>query len=175
MKRSLLKEIIIIVCISVFLGFTVNFFSPNKIPLVQDYSSRYIVDSTSSDKQKPVRQYTKEGFVKPVNVKVQDVKKMFDEGVVFIDGRPPEEFAAGHIKGAVNIPYKEFKDKTTEQKLEILKAYDKEKPLVSYCGGGDCEISIDNAYEMAKAGYNELKIYLGGYKEWEELGYPTEK
>ena len=100
---------------------------------------------------------------------------MFDEGAVFIDGRPPEEFATGHIKGAVNIPYKEFKDKTVEQKLEILKAYDKEKPIVSYCGGTECEISIDNAYEMAKAGYNELKIYLGGYKEWNELGYPTEK
>ena len=64
---------------------------------------------------------------------------------------------------------------TLEQKLEILKAYDKEKPIVSYCGGIECEISIDNAYEMAKAGYNELKIYLGGYKEWNELGYPTEK
>ena len=104
MKRSLLKEIIIIVSVSVFLGFTMNIISPNKIPLIQDYSSRHQIDSVSSDKQKPVRQYTKEGFVKPVNVKIQDVKKMFDEGAVFIDGRPPEEFATGHIKGAVTIP-----------------------------------------------------------------------
>lgn len=174
MKRKLCTEILIILAVSIVLGFTANLVNPKGIPLIRDDSERFAIDSAATNKTKPERKYTKEGFVKPVNVKVDIVKKLFDEGVPFVDGRPPEEFQTGHIKGAINIPYKDFKDKSAAEKQEILKSFDKENSIVSYCGSTECEISIDNAYEMAKAGYNELKIYLGGYKEWKELGYPTE-
>ncbi len=117
----------------------------------------------------------KRGFYQPVNIPVEAAKQLFDEGVLFVDGRIPEEFQQGHIKGAMNIDYKIFKDKTAEEKQTEMKNINKEQLMVSYCGSDSCEISIDNAYELAKAGYNDVKIYLGGYKEWNKLGYPTEK
>lgn len=172
------REVLIILIAGVILGLVANKISPKGIPLVRDDSDRFKIDSTATvnkDKTKQDRKYTKEGFVKPQNIPVELVKQLFDEGVVFIDGREANEFAEGRIKGARNIPYKDFKDKTKEEKQQIMKGLDKEQTLVSYCGSDSCEISIDNAYEMAKAGYNDIKIYLGGYKEWTKLGYPTEK
>lgn len=54
-----------------------------------------------------------------------------------------------------------------------MKDIPKNKTIVSYCGGGECEISIDNAYEFAKIGYEDVNIYLGGLLEWKEKGFPT--
>ena len=168
------KEVFIILIISVIAGFTANAISPKGVPLIGNYSDRLAVDSTSKDTEvKQTRQKTKEGFIKPVNIPVDATKKFFEEGAIFIDGREPGEYSQGHIKGAINIPYKEFKDLPTENKLEKLKDIPKNKTIVSYCGGGECEISIDNAYEFAKIGYEDVNIYLGGLLEWKEKGFPT--
>jgi rhodanese-related sulfurtransferase len=167
------KEVFIIMVISIIAGFTANALSPKGIPLIGDYSDRLAIDSTSKAGQvKPEKQRTKEGFIKPVNIPVDATKKFFDEGAMFIDGREPAEYAQGHIKGAINIPYKEFKDLSNEKKLEKMKDISMNKTIVSYCGGGECEISIDNAYEFAKIGYEDVNIYLGGLLEWKEKGFP---
>ncbi|MCY7360646.1 MAG: rhodanese-like domain-containing protein [Ignavibacteria bacterium] len=177
-KFSLLKEILIILSISIVLGFTVNAISPKGIPLIGSYGDRFAIDSSkskNSDSFKQRGKLNKAGFYQPVNIPGEVAKQMFDEKIKFIDGREPHEFKEGHIKGAINIDYKEFKNKTKEEKLEILKNFPKEDIIISYCGSDSCEVSIDNAYEMAKIGYNDMKIYLGGYKDWKKLNYPTEK
>jgi rhodanese-related sulfurtransferase len=178
MNNKLFKEILIIVFISTFLGFTLNFLSPRKITLTGEYGDRFAIDSTKTKSSIAFRErgkLNKAGFYQPVNIPSEVAKQMFDENIKFIDGREAKEFQEGHIKGAVNIDYKEFKIKTPEEKLEILKDFPKENMYVSYCSSDSCEISIDNAYEMAKVGYNDVKIYLGGFKEWQKLGYPVEK
>ena len=178
MKRKLSTEVIIILLLSTIIGLSLNFISPKGIPLIRDDSERFAIDSAKvkSENLKTQRgKQNKAGFYQPVNIPVETAKELFDEGAIFIDGRIPEEFQAGRIKGARNIDYKMIYQKTTEEKQEILKDIKKEQIIVSYCGSDSCEISIDNAYEMAKAGYNDVKIYLGGYKEWVQKGYPVEK
>ena len=172
------KEVFIILIASTIIGFIANGISSKGIPLIRDDSERFAIDSTKGKNSINLRnrgKLNKAGFYQPVNIPVEAAKQLFDEGVLFVDGRLPEEFQAGHIKGAVNIDYKIFKDKTKEEKQEMMKDIKKEQMIVSYCGSDSCEISIDNAYEMAKAGYDDVKIYLGGYKEWNKLGYPVEK
>ncbi len=170
------KEAFIILIISVILGLAANAISSKGIPLVRDDSERFVIDSSKKSVDLKMRgKLNKAGFYQPVNIPVEAAKQLFDENVKFIDGRPPEEFQQGHIKGAINLSYIEFKDKTIPEKQEMLKNIGKEEIIVSYCGSDSCEISIDNAYEIAKAGYNDVKIYLGGYKEWNKLGYPVEK
>lgn len=177
MKRKLSTEVIIIVTISLFIGLIANAVSSNSIALIRDDSERFLVDSTKtniSDFKTQRGKMNKAGFYQPVNIPVDAAKQLFDEGILFVDGRLPEEFQQGHIKGAINIDYKIFKDKSKEEKLEVMKDIKKDQLVVSYCGSDSCEISIDNAYEMAKAGFDDIKIYLGGYKEWKSKGYPTE-
>ncbi len=173
-----IKEVLIILIVCTVLGLIANQISSKGIPIIRDDSGRFAIDSGSIKTGKDIQKrgkLNKGGFYEPVNIPVATAKQLFDDNVKFIDGRLPEEFQQGHIKGAINIPYIDFKEKSREEKKEILKNIDTLEMLVSYCGSDSCEISIDNAYEMAKAGYNDIKIYLGGYKEWLKLGYPSEK
>ncbi|MEP7145842.1 MAG: rhodanese-like domain-containing protein [bacterium] len=163
---------------SILIGIVANAVSPKGIALIRDDSNRYAIDTANVKKGSDLNKrgkLNKAGFYEPVNISVETAKQLFEKNVKFVDGRDANEYKEGHIKGAANIPYKEFKEKTIEDKLGIMKDMDKDKMIVSYCSSDSCEMSIDNAYEMAKAGYNDVKIYLGGYKEWTRLGYPTEK
>jgi rhodanese-related sulfurtransferase len=177
MKKTF-KEAFTILILSIVIGFIANAISPKGIALIRDDSERFTIDTAKANKVdlKKIRgKLDKGGFYQPVNIPVETAKELFDEGALFVDGRIPAEYQQGHIKGAMNIDYKIFKDKTKEEKQEIMKDIKKEQVIVSYCSSDSCEISIDNAYEMAKAGYDDIKIYLGGYKEWNKLGYPTDK
>jgi len=177
MKKTC-KEIFVILLISILIGLIANALSPNGIALIRDDSERFLIDSskTKSDNFKNQRgKLNKAGFYQPVNIPVETAKILFDDGILFVDGREPAEFQQGHIQGAINIDYKIFKDKTKEEKNEIMKDIRKDQAVVSYCGSDSCEISIDNAYEMAKVGFDDMKIYLGGYKEWKQFGYPIEE
>jgi rhodanese-related sulfurtransferase len=135
---------------------------------------------TTSVKSEPMhnrrrKELTKEGFVKPKNIKLDFAKILFDRKALFIDGRIAEEYNAGHIKNAINLTYKDFAAKSQEEKIEIMKKYNRDGIIVCYCDGGSCDISIDLAYEIAKLGFNSVNIYLGGFKDWLSAGYPTNK
>jgi 3-mercaptopyruvate sulfurtransferase SseA len=185
-----IKQILIISILSIIIGLIVNAVNPKGIPLVMDmkkYSTEQSdkmkedfinnpYDTSSVDKSFIKNPRTnKEGFVDPQNIKLDFAKILFDKKALFIDARIPEEFKTGHVKGAVNIPYEDFHKKTKEERAEIMKGYNKNGIIVCYCKGGDCEMSIDLAYDIAKLGFNSVNIYLGGYKEWENAGYPVEK
>lgn len=75
---------------------------------------------------------------------------------VLLDVRTPEEFAAGHIAGAVNIPYDQIGDRIGEL------AIDKDTEIGLYCGSGRrAGIAIDT---LEKMGFTQLEN-LGGYKD----------
>lgn len=195
---SVSKQILIVLALAVVCGFAVNFVSPKSIPLVGDFQSRLKVnqsdsilnnvisqqmpmndpyDTSSTKKINPMsnRQKTSEGFVKPENIKLDLAKKFYDMNALFVDGRNDEDYNAGHIKNAIHITYEELVKMTKEEKIEKMRKYNKDGIIVCYCKGGKCEVSIDLAYELAKIGFNSVNIYLGGYPEWVEKGYPIEK
>ena len=108
----------------------------------------------------------------PLEVKLATVKQFFDaRAAVIVDARTPEEYAAGHIQGAVSLP---FDDVARDQSL--LRRFDAGgKPTIVYCGGGDCELSRDLAGLLLDAGQKKMLVYMGGYPEWEQAGYPVGK
>ena len=58
------------------------------------------------------------------------------EGLVSVlDVRPPEEYAAGHLPGAVNVPLNEL-----ENHLDSL---DTDREIVAYCRGPHCILAFD--------------------------------
>lgn len=104
---------------------------------------------------------------KPVDIKVDFAKALFDKKYKFIDSRDVADFNAGHIQGAVNIPFKEFE--SYKAKLEALP---RDQVYVTYCSSA-CDASIDLAYAMSKMGFQKLYIFHGGWDEWKSAGYPT--
>jgi len=108
----------------------------------------------------------------PIEVQLATVKKFFDAKAAFIvDAREKEEFAAGHIVGARSLPFDDVVAKP--ELLAPLKGAT--RPVIIYCGGGDCELSKSLAWNMLDAGIHKVLVYTGGFSEWQKAGYPVEK
>lgn len=106
-------------------------------------------------------------IVKPVDIKVDFAKALFDKKYRFIDARDAADFNAGHIQGALNIPFHEI-----EKFKDRLNDLPKEQVYVTYCSSA-CDVSIDMAYYMAKMGFKKVYIFHGGWDEWKAAGYPA--
>ncbi|KZN63588.1 rhodanese-like domain-containing protein [Pseudoalteromonas luteoviolacea] len=91
------------------------------------------------------------------------INQMSDVAFKIIDVRTPEEFAAGHIKGAINIPYDQIEAQTAL--LQTLKPY----TLVVYCRSGRrARIFEDVLY---KRGFN-LQHLEGDFLAWKAAQLP---
>jgi rhodanese-related sulfurtransferase/DNA-binding transcriptional ArsR family regulator len=86
--------------------------------------------------------------------------------VTVLDVRPPEEFAAGHLPGAVNIPIQEL-----EKRLGDLP---KRKEIVAYCRGPYCLMSYDAVELLRKKGLKARRLQAG-LPEWRRAGFPVER
>ncbi len=90
------------------------------------------------------------------------------ELAAFVDARDAEKFAAGHIPGAINLPTSAYRD--GEADLPLPKGF----LVVIYCDGGHCELSHELADLLVDDGYRKVRVYEGGYEEWDQLGMPLE-
>lgn len=105
-------------------------------------------------------------FIKPVDIKIDFAKALFDKKYKFIDARDAADFNAGHIQGAINIPYHEI-----EKYKDKLNSLPKDQVYITYCSSA-CDVSIDMAYYMAKMGFTKVYIFHGGWDEWKNAGFP---
>ena len=89
------------------------------------------------------------------------------EKAVVVDVCETEEFAAGHIGGAKNVPVGQF-----EQRLpEVVK--NKTVPLILVCSTG---ARANRTLGLAKKlGYDKALVLGGGLKAWKEANLPVEK
>jgi rhodanese-related sulfurtransferase/DNA-binding transcriptional ArsR family regulator len=85
--------------------------------------------------------------------------------VTVLDVRPPEEFAAGHLPGAVNIPIQELQKRLGE--------LPKRKEVVAYCRGPYCLMSYDAVQFLRKKGLKARRLEAG-LPEWRLGGGPVE-
>ena len=108
-----------------------------------------------------------QNFSKPVDIKLDFAKALFDKKYRFIDSRDPADYNAGHVAGAMNIPFHEI-----ESYRNVLEGLPKEQVYVVYCSAA-CDVSIDLAYYMAKMGFKKTYIFHGGWDEWLAAGYPA--
>lgn len=85
--------------------------------------------------------------------------------VTVLDVRPPEEFAAGHLPGAINVPL---------DKLESgLAKLPKEHEVVAYCRGPYCLMSFEAVRKLRKRGWKARRLEEG-FPEWKAAGLPVE-
>ena len=87
-----------------------------------------------------------------------------EDGYIILDVRTPEEFAAGHIAGAILIP-----DYEIGEKAESILT-NKEQLILVYCRSG--RRSKNAANELATLGYTNIKEF-GGINDW-KYGTVTE-
>lgn len=85
--------------------------------------------------------------------------------VTVLDVRPPEEFAAGHLPGAVNIPIERL-----ESELAKLP---RRREVIAYCRGPYCLMSFDAVLQLRKRGWKARRLE-SGFPEWKAAGLPVE-
>jgi rhodanese-related sulfurtransferase len=86
--------------------------------------------------------------------------------VTILDVRPPEEFAAGHLPGAVNIPVHELGKRLHE--------LPKRREIIAYCRGPYCLMSYD-AVALLRTKGRKAKRLEAGLPEWRLAGFPVER
>ena len=85
--------------------------------------------------------------------------------VTVLDVRPREEYEAGHLPGAVNIPIDRL-----ESELARLP---KKREVVAYCRGPFCLMSFDAVAALRKRGWKARRLEEG-FPEWKAAGMPVE-
>jgi rhodanese-related sulfurtransferase len=92
----------------------------------------------------------------------QLLKLLKNPKFLLIDARHEENYQKAKIGNAINIfPY-------SDEKEMINKILDlpKDKTLVIYCDGGNCDASHKLAEVIISFGYEKVFIYTGGWDEW---------
>lgn len=119
-----------------------------------------------ADVDRLVRTYfTAKDELEPVHA--ADLLERVTTGLVTVlDVRPPEEFAAGHVPGAINIPLHELEERLAE--------LPKRKEIVAYCRGPYCLMSLDAVRLLRQRGLAARRL-RDGLPEWRVAGLPTER
>ena len=94
-----------------------------------------------------------------VNITAEEAKKIMDteEGYVILDVREQDEYDAGHISGAILIPFTQIEAKANEM------LPDKDQLILVYCRSG--RRSKIAAEALAELGYTNIKEF-GGIIDW---------
>jgi rhodanese-related sulfurtransferase/predicted transcriptional regulator len=85
--------------------------------------------------------------------------------VTVLDVRPPDEYAAGHIAGAMNVPLAKL-----ERHFDQLKP---RKEVVAYCRGPHCILAFEAVARLRSRGIKARRLKVG-YPEWKATGLPVE-
>lgn len=165
----MLKQIIVITLLSVVLGLGVNLFSPNKIPYIGHYRE------LSNGDGPIIPPSAEEGD--PPFIAIDVAQMEFEIGkAVFVDARDHEEFVCGTIPGAINIPFEYLPEDNVEQYLDsCLNHISKDSPIIVFCSGEECDLSLHLARNLQYYGYSNLSIFFGGAREWEKFGLKMER
>jgi rhodanese-related sulfurtransferase len=125
---------------------------------------RCIAEDHIAEVERVTRSYFDErDSLEPVSRK-ELLKRSRDGGVVILDVRPADEFALGHVAGALNIPLRELKTRLSE--------LDRSAEIVAYCRGAYCVLSYEAVAALRTHGFSARRLE-DGLPEWRALGLPV--
>jgi molybdopterin/thiamine biosynthesis adenylyltransferase/rhodanese-related sulfurtransferase len=99
-------------------------------------------------------------------VTVEEARAKAEKGAAVVDVREPDEWANGHVPGAIYIP-RGYLELRIEEKVP-----DKSQEVVVYCAGGTR--SAFGAKSLQELGYKNVTSMTGGFGKWKESGFPIQ-
>jgi len=93
------------------------------------------------------------------------MRRIRDGLVTVLDVRPEDEYALGHLPGAINIPLQKLKRR--------LKNLDPRREIVAYCRGAYCVLSFEAVAALRARGFKVHRLQ-DGFPEWKAAGLPVE-
>ena len=92
-------------------------------------------------------------------------RRLKDDVVTLLDVRPGDEFAAGHLPRAVNIPLRDLSRRLAE--------LPRNRAVVAYCRGAYCVLALEAVALLRKRGFTAVRLEQG-FPEWRAAGLPVE-
>ncbi len=124
---------------------------------------RRIAERNVAEVERLVRGY----FAKRDDLEAVSRKELLERSragaVTILDVRPEDEFALGHLPGALNIPLREL-----EARLDEI---DPEQEVVAYCRGPYCVLSYEAVAQLRSRGFKVRRLE-DGLPEWRAAGLP---
>ena len=128
-------------------------------------SLRDVAERHLSDVDKLVNTYlTAKDSLDPIPAS-ELIEKVKQDLVTVLDVRPKEEFEAGHVQGAINIPIEELQ--------QHLKDFEPGQEVIAYCRGPHCILAFDAVAQLRKGGLQARRLE-NGFPEWKIAGLPVE-
>ena len=122
---------------------------------------RELAESRLVEVEQVTRQYLKErGAMEAVDGE-ELLRRVRHGEVTILDVRPPEEFRAGHIPGALSVPLPDLKRRLAE--------LPKDRDVVAYCRGPYCVLAIEAVALLRKRGFRAYRMEQG-VLEWRARG-----
>ena len=164
-----LKQVVTILVLAAILSLGVNLFSPSKIAYVGQYRSI----STGNDPIVPPAVAPGD----PPFIAIDVAHLEFNtQSALFVDAREPEEFACSTIPGSINIPFDYLPEDNLGQYFDsALGGISKDHPIITFCSGEECDVSLHLARNLQAFGYTNVSIFFGGSREWEKSGLAMER
>ena len=127
-------------------------------------SLRRIAELTAAEVERVVRGYFQNrDSLEPVS-RAELMERLKAGVVTVLDVRPDDEFALGHLPGALNIPLGELERRLTD--------LDRHQEIVAYCRGPYCVLSYE-AVAMLRARGFRVRRLEDGLPEWRAAGLPV--
>jgi rhodanese-related sulfurtransferase len=154
--RRAVWQVPALVILSVVAALGVNALRVDRLPLAGDFSAAARMTTPTGER---------------MDISLEEAQKLFfTHAVVFIDARSAEDFAKGHIQGALSLPWHEV----DLDFLGVTQNLDMEAHIVTYCDGETCELSHDLALFLRDAGFLNTRVLINGWTLWQQAGLPVE-
>jgi len=107
----------------------------------------------------------------PLEVYYATARRFWDAGAAqWVDARPADEYAAGHVPGAASLPFDDVqKDPARAGQLDTRGR----AVVIAYCDGGTCELARELANVLVAAGHRKVLVFTGGLPGWQAEGAPV--
>ena len=131
-----------------------------------------VVDAFSGHLVSPLRPVTQESApaALPMPVLIDEVQQLIASGGWIVDARSPDLFAMGSIDGALSLPLVDIDAFLPD----FLARVAKDQIIITYCSGFGCPDSFDLGVLLIESGYQDVRVFEGGYPEWRDAGLAVE-
>jgi rhodanese-related sulfurtransferase len=153
--RKIVRQALVIGALGVLLAAAVHF------PLVKRFARGEFRETFLSEAEYP--------GIRLITLQEGEDLWAAGEAVVF-DARSERLFRESHVPRARNLPATESKLKIPPDLLDLPR----ERTLVVYCEGGDCQSSLALAKRLHDEGFKDIRVMTGGWAEWIKAGLPAE-
>jgi rhodanese-related sulfurtransferase len=154
--KQTLWQFPLLVVMAVLIALSVNYWREDGIALVGNWSEETRFSDAAGQ---------------TMVIGLEEAKRLFEQdAAIFLDARPQYQYAEGHIRGALSLPWQEVDHFFGE----IAERLESSQTIITYCDGETCDLSHDLALLLKEMGFENVRVLVNGWTVWQQAGLLTQ-